>query len=126
MPTLHRGRGKDAGARVAREALPKKRRCRRPLNELGSTSVAAYRYLVAGRVQGVGYRYFVLREAEALGIAGFARNLSDGRVEVLAEGADEALGRFESRLREGPAFASVTGVERIEAPTRGGAGFHIR
>jgi acylphosphatase len=86
----------------------------------------AYRYLVTGRVQGVGYRYFVLREAEALGIAGFARNLSDGRVEVLAEGAGEALARFEARLREGPSFATVTGVERVEAPPRGDPGFHIR
>ena len=88
--------------------------------------MTAYRYLVSGRVQGVGYRYFALREAEALGIAGFARNLPDGRVEVTAEGADEAMGRFEARLREGPAFATVTSVERVEAPPRGDAGFHIR
>jgi acylphosphatase len=96
------------------------------LNELGSTSVPAYRYFVNGRVQGVGYRYFVLREAEGLGIAGFARNLPDGRVEVVAEGPEEALGRFEQRLREGPAFATVTDVQRAEAPPRGDAGFHIR
>jgi acylphosphatase len=86
----------------------------------------AYRYFVSGRVQGVGYRYFVLREAEALGIAGFARNLPDGRVEVIAEGEDEALRRFEALLREGPAFATVTAVERAEATPRGDAGFHIR
>ena len=55
-------------------------------------AMAAYRYLVSGRVQGVGYRYFVLREAERLGLAGFARNLPDGRVEVVAEGAEEVLG----------------------------------
>ena len=86
----------------------------------------AYRYYVNGRVQGVGYRYFALREAESLGIAGFARNLPDGRVEVVAKGPDEAMGRFEARLREGPAFATVTGVERVESPPRGDAGFHIR
>jgi acylphosphatase len=86
----------------------------------------AYRYSVNGRVQGVGYRYFVLREAESLGITGFARNLPDGRVEVVAEGPEEALARFEARLREGPAFASVTSVERVDAPARGDAGFHIR
>lgn len=86
----------------------------------------AYRYWVNGRVQGVGYRYFALREAEALGIAGFARNLPDGRVEVLAEGAQDALAQFEKRLRDGPAFAHVTDVERAEASPRGDAGFHIR
>lgn len=86
----------------------------------------AYRYYASGRVQGVGYRYFVLREAEALGITGFARNLPDGRVEVVAEGPDEALAAFEERLRQGPAFATVTSVERAEAPPRGDAGFHIR
>jgi len=86
----------------------------------------AYRYFVNGRVQGVGYRYFVLREAEALGITGFARNLPDGRVEVVAEGPVDILGDFEARLRKGPAFAHVAGVERAEAPSRGDAGFHIR
>ena len=88
--------------------------------------MSAYRYVVNGRVQGVGYRYFVLREAEALGITGFARNLPDGRVEVIAEGPDDALGRFEGRLRAGPAFATVTGVDRVDTAPRGDAGFHIR
>ena len=86
----------------------------------------AYRYSVNGRVQGVGYRYFVLREAEALGITGFARNLPDGRVEVVAEGPEEALAGFEARLRQGPAFATVKNVERVDAAPRGDAGFHIR
>jgi len=86
----------------------------------------SYRYYVKGRVQGVGYRYFVLRQAEALGIAGFARNLPDGRVEVVAEGPDEVLEAFEERLRQGPAFAAVRGVERVETSPRGDAGFHIR
>jgi len=86
----------------------------------------AYRYYVNGRVQGVGYRYFVLREAEALGISGFARNLPDGRVEVVAEGPGEDLERFEDRLRRGPAFATVTGVERVESAPRGDTGFHVR
>lgn len=86
----------------------------------------AYRYYASGRVQGVGYRFFVLREAEALGITGFARNLPDGRVEVVAEGPEEALVRFEERLRRGPAFATVTSIERAAAPPRGDAGFHIR
>jgi acylphosphatase len=88
--------------------------------------VPAYRYVVQGRVQGVGYRYFVLRQADALGVSGFARNLPDGAVEVLAEGTGAALADFEARLREGPAFAEVASVEREASPDRGSSGFHIR
>ena len=86
----------------------------------------AYRYVVAGRVQGVGYRYFVLRQAEALGVSGYARNRADGSVEVVAEGDDVVLADFEVRLREGPSFAEVTNVEREEVEERGSGGFHIR
>jgi len=88
--------------------------------------VPAYRYVVRGRVQGVGYRYFVLRQAEALGVSGFARNLPDGAVEIVAEGGEAALADFEARLREGPAFAEVADVEREAGPDRGSSGFHIR
>ena len=86
----------------------------------------AARYLVHGRVQGVGYRYFVLRHAEELGLAGFARNLADGSVEVIAEGALAALGKLETLLGEGPAFCHVTSVERQPVNERGASGFHVR
>jgi len=86
----------------------------------------AYRYLVRGRVQGVGYRYFVLRQADALGLTGYARNRADGTVEVIAEGSDEALGDLEARLGEGPAFAEVDGVAREAIDPRGDSGFHVR
>ena len=86
----------------------------------------AYRYVVSGRVQGVGYRYFVLRQADALGVSGFARNLADGAVEVVAEGTEAVLADFEARLREGPAFAEVANVEREAIAERGSGGFHIR
>ena len=87
----------------------------------------AYRYVIRGRVQGVGYRYFTSREAESLGVAGFARNLPDGGVEVVAEAPEETLAAFESRLREGPAFASVASVDKSPISPRGGEmGFHIR
>jgi acylphosphatase len=88
--------------------------------------MGAFRYVVKGRVQGVGYRYFVLREASALGVTGFARNLADGTVEVVAEGADDALARLEARLREGPSFSSVEAVDRGPITPRGDSGFHIR
>ena len=86
----------------------------------------AARYVVRGRVQGVGYRYFVLRHAEQLGVAGFARNQADGSVEVIAEGSQAALGKLESLLGEGPAFGHVTGVEREAVAERGASGFHVR
>jgi acylphosphatase len=86
------------------------------------------RYLVSGVVQGVGYRYFVARHARNLGLTGYAANLADGRVEVLASGPPEALGRLEDVLRQGPAAARVTGVERGEAAEPAGppSGFEVR
>ena len=86
----------------------------------------AYRFVVSGRVQGVGYRYFVLRAAGTLGVSGFARNQPDGSVEVVAEGGAEALADFEARLREGPAFAEVEGVAREAIAERAASGFHVR
>jgi len=88
--------------------------------------MASYRYVVRGRVQGVGYRYFVMREAAALGVSGFARNLPDGTVEVIAEAAEDVLELFEDRLRQGPSFASVKDLDRSEVAMRGDQGFHIR
>lgn len=73
------------------------------------------RFVVAGVVQGVGYRWFAARHARALGLSGFARNLADGRVEVVAAGEDAtAIARLEELLRAGPAHARVDGVEREE------------
>lgn len=88
--------------------------------------MTTYRYLVRGRVQGVGYRYYALRAAEQLGVSGFARNLPDGSVEVVAEAPDAALTAFEARLRSGPSFADVSNVERSPWSPRGDQGFHIR
>lgn len=65
---------------------------------------------ISGIVQGVGYRYFVLRHAEKLGLTGFVRNLADGRVEVLAEGDETALKELILLLWEGPSFSRVENV----------------
>jgi acylphosphatase len=71
------------------------------------------RFVVSGMVQGVGFRWFVARHARALGLGGYARNLPDGRVEVVAcGGAAEALVRLEELLRAGPAHAYVERLER--------------
>ena len=77
-------------------------------------------------MQGVGYRYFVLRHAEELGLAGYAKNQADGTVEVVAEGADSALQKLEERLHEGPSFSHVSRVERAPIAARGASGFHVR
>jgi acylphosphatase len=70
------------------------------------------RFLVSGMVQGVGFRWFVARHARALGLNGYACNLADGRVEVVAGGDDAAITRLEELLRAGPAHAWVERVER--------------
>ena len=75
----------------------------------------ARRYLVSGLVQGVGFRWFVGRHAERLGVTGFARNLADGRVEVVAAGSETALDALETELRRGPAGARVDDLARSEA-----------
>jgi acylphosphatase len=74
------------------------------------------RFLVSGLVQGVGFRWFVARHARSLGLAGYARNLPDGRVEVVVSGPDEALPALERLLRAGPANAQVERVERSQEP----------
>jgi len=68
------------------------------------------RFWITGRVQGVGYRFFVERCAHALSVRGWVRNRSDGRVEVLAHGTPDALFRFEASLHSGPPGAQVEQV----------------
>jgi acylphosphatase len=75
----------------------------------------ARRFVVRGRVQGVGFRWFVEREAHVLGIAGWVRNNHDGSVEVLAMGTRDQLIGLGSRLRQGPRAARVDDVEESEA-----------
>jgi acylphosphatase len=83
------------------------------------------RSFVSGRVQGVYYRGTCVRKAELLGLRGYARNLADGRVEVLACGEAEAVEAFISWLWQGSAASKVTGVETSEADPAEGqrAGF---
>jgi acylphosphatase len=80
--------------------------------------VSRRRWIVQGRVQGVGFRWFVWREAERLGLGGFARNLRDGTVEVVSQGPDDALDGLEQALRRGPSGggARVDAVEQLDVP----------
>jgi acylphosphatase len=87
----------------------------------------ARRFLIRGRVQGVGFRWFVEREAHILKIAGWVRNNPDSTVEVLAQGTREQLAGLHSRLREGPRAARVDQVEVTDAdPIPGLTSFQIR
>jgi acylphosphatase len=77
------------------------------------------RFFISGRVQGVGFRWFVARQAGSLGVQGYVRNLGDGRVEVLAQGNPEELERLESYLARGPGRAKVDAVEKSEISDEG-------
>lgn len=68
-------------------------------------------YFVSGRVQGVYYRSSTQRQARSLGVTGWVRNLSDGRVELLACGDAVSLDRLEKWLRTGPQWANVANIE---------------
>jgi acylphosphatase len=82
-------------------------------------------FVVEGRVQGVGYRYFVVREAQALGLSGWVRNLPDGRVEVLVHGEADLVSALEGRLWEGPPHARVGAVEGSDAEPPAYADFRV-
>jgi acylphosphatase len=91
------------------------------------SQLQARRFLVRGRVQGVGFRWFVEREAHILEIAGWVRNNHDGSVEVLAMGTLEQLAGLRSRLQEGPRAARVDDVEESEAKSVAGLNsFQVR
>ena len=79
----------------------------------------ARRFLVSGRVTGVGFRYFAQDVARREGLTGVVRNLPDGRVEAVAEGEAESLTRFEAALRRGPSRARVEQIEVDALPVDG-------
>ena len=85
--------------------------------------MATARFLVSGRVQGVFFRAATRSEAQRLGIAGTARNLADGRVEVVANGSDDALSTLERWLWQGPPSARVEDVRREPVADRDFDGF---
>jgi acylphosphatase len=87
--------------------------------------VIARRALVSGRVQGVGFRFFARRAAESAGVAGWARNLPDGRVETVVEGEGSAVERYLEKIRRGPMGGRVDAVEVEDLAPEGMKGFRI-
>jgi acylphosphatase len=75
--------------------------------------------VVQGRVQGVGFRYFAVERARDLRLVGFCRNLSNGDVEVVAEGEEGALEALMVALRQGPQMAHVEKVHAVQLPATG-------
>jgi acylphosphatase len=87
--------------------------------------MTSVRFIVTGRVQGVFYRASTREQALGLGLAGHAKNRSDGSVEVVACGAADALDALERWLRQGPPEARVETVSREDLPEQDLRGFHI-
>ncbi len=81
-----------------------------------SSPIIVRKYCVEGRVQGVGFRWFVHREAEALGLRGSVRNTENGCVEVIAAGTAELLTKLRTALEQGPRGSRVDRVEENDLP----------
>ncbi len=92
----------------------------------GSGKITARHFWISGRVQGVGYRAFAQHAAREIGVTGWTRNLSDGRVEVYAAGTGTQLDELSGRLHQGPRWADVRGVEQKEAAVVKYGGFQIK
>jgi len=87
--------------------------------------VSCRRAVVSGRVQGVGFRYFAERAARKAGVAGWVRNLPDGRVETVAEGSNGAVEAYLAEIRKGPFGSRVSDVTVEDTPPANFASFEI-
>lgn len=85
----------------------------------------AKRFIVRGRVQGVGFRYFAVRAARQAGVFGSVRNLGDGTVEAIAEGPAESIDEFRAELEHGPSYGHVERVDEMEIRPTGYTGFEV-
>ena len=74
----------------------------------------ASKYIISGRVQGVGFRWFTKKRADEIGVRGYVRNLADGKVEVLAVAEANQLAAFLAILKAGPSYSAVTAVQQSE------------
>lgn len=102
--------GRDSGS----DKITRLQMSESPVQE-GRETLHARLYRVSGTVQGVGYRYFASRAARHLGVAGYAKNLRDGRVEVYAIGTLEKLSALRKELQRGPRSAVVSDVTEQDA-----------
>jgi acylphosphatase len=92
-----------------------------------SPNVVRRRLLFSGAVQGVGFRYWAVRESAAFSVTGYVRNLYNGSVEAVLEGARDEVAAFEGVLRDGPPYGRVRRVEAIdEEPSREFSSFSVK
>ena len=97
------------------------------MNQSSSEDIQELHAVVQGYVQGVGFRYFVVRHASMLGLRGYARNTNNGDVEVVAQGERNALDRLLVLLQQGPSSAFVSEVQTAwKAHSEHFSGFHVR
>lgn len=75
---------------------------------MNGIDIKTYKILLSGRVQGVGYRYFIQEKAEKYEIAGYVRNIADNNVEIVCQGQQDMMEIFIAYAKKGPAFAHVT------------------
>jgi acylphosphatase len=87
--------------------------------------MVARRFIVKGHVQGVGFRYYAIREARRVGVTGTVRNLADGTVEAIAEGSFSGVSEFRAALERGPSYGHVDQVVETEMPLTGYSGFDV-
>jgi acylphosphatase len=97
-----------------------------PQAEVAREALQARTWFVSGRVQGVGFRWFVQTCADAIGVRGWVRNEDDGRVQVYGVGTTEQLDRLAACLHRGPSHAEVRGVEQCGAPVQQLSSFSVR
>ncbi|MBD8525541.1 acylphosphatase [Pseudomarimonas arenosa] len=95
------------------------------MSDSAQSEPAAARFLLSGRVQGVGFRAATRREAQRLALSGHAINLPDGRVEVVAEGEPRAITELAAWLQQGPPFSQVNSIDRDEIEVKGRSGFGV-
>ena len=78
--------------------------------------IHASRWLISGRGQGVGFRWYTVRRAEECGVVGWVRNLPDGRVEAMAKGHADQIAEFHAALSCGPRLSRVENVDKVDIP----------
>ena len=96
-------------------------------NDTGKVSMdQRLRVTIKGQVQGVGFRWFLMQQADSLKLSGWAKSLANGNIEAVAEGPKDALDKFHEKVRTGPPRADIAKVEEVWSEAKGGfVGFEL-